>query len=87
MALARMLFMLLAVQTLVYVCVFAYLRARQRDRLEAEMSSAAGDSERRAFVGARLKVYSARMGRWLAAFVYGLPLVGVVLVVITTNFA
>ena len=86
MALARMLVMLLVVLTVVYVCVYAFLRARQRDRLEAEMPAAAGDSERRAFVGARLKVYSTRMGRWLAVLVYGVPLVAVFVTVVVTNY-
>ncbi len=86
MAFLRLLILLLALQTVIFVCLRLYLRAHLRDRLIADWPDHASPRERAAFVEARLDARMPRVTRWLALAVYVLPLAGLALYIYLTNF-
>lgn len=77
--------MLIAVLTLVYVCLYFYLRDGARMRLEAEWDDAGRPGDRGPWVAERLEHKSRRMLRWLILPVYVLPLAGLAVIVALTN--
>lgn len=71
----RLLVLLLAVMSVVFVCVYLYLLADRREKFAAEYPDAASDVERERFVEARVQVFAARLRPRLALLCYGLPTV------------
>lgn len=85
MAFLRFALLMLAVQTLVYVSLYFYLRASRRERLVREFNPSATEREREAFVTAALATYCSRMSRWLAVAVYAVPVIGLAVFIYVTN--
>jgi len=74
MAFVKILVVLLAAQSVVYLCVLMYLRAARRERLEQGYPDVATPKERSVFVDAGVDAYQRWLAPRLAACVYGLPL-------------
>lgn len=85
MAFLRLMLLLLAVQSVVFVCVMLYLRAAQRERLSADWPHEATERERDAFVERRVSAYVSRIKRPLALAVYGLPIVLLAIYIYVSN--
>ncbi|MEM1360778.1 MAG: hypothetical protein AAGF94_03590 [Pseudomonadota bacterium] len=85
MAFMRLLALVLVAQTIVYLGLFFYLRAAQREKLERDYTSSATEKQRSAFVQAGVDAYTARMRKVLAVVVYGVPLVIFALLILTSN--
>lgn len=69
----RLLVLLLAVMTVVYVCVYHFLLAQRREKLESDYQKAATATERERFVEAQVKAYGTRIRPTLAVAVYAVP--------------
>ncbi|QDY69710.1 hypothetical protein [Qingshengfaniella alkalisoli] len=82
----RLAALLLGGLAILYVCLFFYLRAGKRERLEADYPESATDREREAFVKSAVDAYSSRIAPWLALVVFGLPLTGLAVYIYVTNF-
>lgn len=85
MAFLRLMLLMLAVQSVVFVCVMLYLRAAQRERLSASWPHQATEREREAFVDRRVSAYMSRIKRPLALAVYGLPIVLLAIYIYVSN--
>lgn len=86
MGFLRLFLMFLIFQTVVFVSVYYFLRAARRERLERDYPDIATERERSAFVDARVRAYAVRIRRWLALVVYGVPWIGLALIIYLTNF-
>ncbi|MEX3016680.1 hypothetical protein [Gymnodinialimonas hymeniacidonis] len=71
--------------TVVYVCMFFYLRSGARMRLEEEWVQAGRPDTREAWVDARIGEAASRIRVWLVLFVYVIPVVGLFAFVALTN--
>ncbi len=85
MAFLRLMLLLLAVQSVVFVCAMLYLRAARRERLSADWPRQATEREREAFVERRVSAYMARVRRPLALVVYVLPIVLLAIYIYVSN--
>ncbi|MBF9035354.1 hypothetical protein HKCCE2091_14000 [Rhodobacterales bacterium HKCCE2091] len=83
--LGRQAFILFAVLTLIYVCVYYYLREGQKMRLEEDWVMEGRPGDRADWVGERLKPRADRLMRWLIFFVYVLPVTAIAVFVFVTN--
>lgn len=90
MALIRLIVMLLVVQTIAFVCVQLYSRARRRDKLEAEWADTAGpvnDAEaKQAFLEEGMADYDSSLRKKLIWGIYIVPFVVIAFLVYVTNF-
>ncbi|OSP56185.1 hypothetical protein [Pseudoruegeria sp. SK021] len=86
MAFLRLFAMMLIPQTVVYVCVYLYLRQVKRETLERDYNASATDRERTAFVEAGVRAYGARIWRWLAVTVYLGPWGALAVTIYLSNF-
>lgn len=86
MGFLRLFLMFLIFQTVVFISVYYFLRAARRERLERDYPDIATERERSAFVDARVRAYAVRIRRWLALVVYGVPWIGLALIIYLTNF-
>ena len=66
--------LLLAVLTVLYFCVFLYLREGRKMQLEDDWIAAGQPGNRDAWVGERLRPQADRLMRWLILWVYVLPI-------------
>lgn len=85
-ALARLLFVLLIVQTIVYVCLSLYSRAKRRDKLEAQWDAEIREGDRESFVREGLEDYDGSLRRKLLLGVYIVPLTAIAVLVYVTNY-
>jgi hypothetical protein len=85
MVFLRLLMLMLVAQTVVYVCVFHYIRAGQRERLAAEWPDHATERERAAFVEKRVATQMSRLRPWLAVAVYVVPIIWLIVYILVSN--
>ncbi|MEM0937593.1 MAG: hypothetical protein AAF646_08325 [Pseudomonadota bacterium] len=85
-ALGRLVFVLLALATLVYVCLWFYARASQRERLEAEWEDQGRPGNRDIFVNEGLETRRYELQRKLLLGVYIVPFVLVGIVIYVSNY-
>ena len=71
--------------TVVYVCMFYYLRSGARMRLEEDWVEAGRPDTMDAWVDARMGGAVSRIRKWLVFCVYVIPVVGLVAFVALTN--
>ncbi|WP_224813661.1 hypothetical protein [Hasllibacter sp. MH4015] len=71
--------------SVVYLCLFFYLRSGARMRLEEDWVQEGRPGDRDAWIDERIEPVAARLRVWLAFFVYVVPIVGVVAFVWITN--
>ncbi|MEE4209862.1 MAG: hypothetical protein V2I43_11405 [Parvularcula sp.] len=83
---ARLLLILLAALTVVYICLSFYSRSVRRGKLEAEWEEAPREGERDTFVDAGLKDYDGSLRRKLILGVYVVPLALIGFIIYATNF-
>ncbi len=85
LGLGRMLILMLALLSVVYVSLFLYLRAGVRMRLEEDWVMAGRPGDRDAWIDDRLSPVARRIRTWLIFLVYVLPLAGLSLYIYVTN--
>jgi len=85
MVFGRMAALMLIGLTAVYVCLFLYLRAGARMRLEDDWVMEGRPGDRGDWVGERLAPRARRIRNLLVVFVYVLPLAGLAVFVYATN--
>ena len=81
----RLFALMLGFLTVVYICVYFYLLAVQREKLAAAYPNAATPAERDRFVEAQVQVFAARLRPRLAGIVYVVPSVLVWAYIWVTN--
>lgn len=86
-ALARLLLILFAVLTVVYVSLSFYSRAMRRDKLEAEWDEEIGVGDREAFVREGLEEYDGSLRRKLILGVYIIPILVIGTIIYFTNYS
>jgi hypothetical protein len=86
-ALGRLVFILLVVATIAYVCLWYYLRAAQRERLEQAWEEAGRPGSRELFVQEGLDSERYALRRRLLLGVYVVPFAIVAVVVYIANYA
>lgn len=84
-SLGRMALVLLALLTVVYVCLFFYWRSGARMRLEEAWVMEGRPGDRDAWVDERLSPVARRIRTWLVVLVYVLPLGALSVFVYVTN--
>ncbi len=84
-AMIRFFFILLVVQTIVYVVASIHSRNVRRHRLEARWEAEGRTGEREAFVDRGLREYDNSVRAKLLLGIYVVPIVGVVLAVYFSN--
>jgi hypothetical protein len=82
---ARLLFIVLAVLTVVYVSVSLYSRSVRRDKLEAAWEP--GKGTKTSFVEDGLREYDKSLRRKLILGVYIVPILLIFVVIYATNYA
>ncbi|MBF9043451.1 hypothetical protein HKCCE4037_08940 [Rhodobacterales bacterium HKCCE4037] len=85
LGLGRMFIVLMIGLTLVYVCMFFYLRSGARMRLEEDWVQAGRPDTREAWVDARIDEAASRIRVWLVICVYVIPIAGLVAFVALSN--
>ena len=83
--LGRMLLLMLALLTVVYVSLFFYWRAGARMRLEEEWVMAGRPDDRDDWIDARIVPIARRIRLWLVVLVYLLPIAALSLYIFLTN--
>lgn len=83
---ARTMVLALAVLSIVYVCLYFYVRAARRERFEREWWEETRDETQDDWVDARMAAGEASMRRWLFIGVYVIPLILFAILVYVTNF-
>ena len=83
--LGRMLLLMLALLTVVYVSLFFFWRAGAKMRLEEKWVMAGRPGDRDAWIDERIAPIARRIRAWLVFFVYLLPVAGLSLYVTLTN--
>ncbi len=78
--------MLLVAQTVVYVSLLLFLRARRRDKMIEGYSDHATEKERETFVDAQVQSYMGWLRPRLALVVYAIPIAVISIVIYVTNF-
>ncbi len=86
-ALGRLVVVLLLLATLVYVCLWFYARAAQRERLEAEWEEQGRPGNRDIFVNEGMDQRRYELQRKLILGVYAVPFVIVGIVIYVSNYA
>lgn len=86
MAFLRLLLMLLVAQTVAFVSLLLFMRARRRDRLISDYSPEATEKEREIFVDAQMDSYMKWLRPRLALIVYAVPIIALSVLVYVTNF-
>ncbi|MEQ8366949.1 MAG: hypothetical protein RIB61_09600 [Roseicyclus sp.] len=81
----RMVLLLLVGLTVVYVCMFFYLRSGAKMRLEEDWVMEGRPGDRDAWIDERLHPVARRIRTWLVVLVYVLPLLGLSVFVYVTN--
>ena len=85
LGLGRMFIVLMIGLTIVYVCMFFYLRSGARMRLEEDWVQAGRPDTREAWVDARIDEAASRIRVWLVICVYVIPIAGLVAFVALSN--
>lgn len=85
LGLGRVAIVMLVVLSVVYICMFFYLRSGARMRLEEEWVGEGRPGDRGAWVDARIGPAMARIRVWLAICVYVIPMIGLVAFVWLSN--
>lgn len=85
-AFLRMMLMLLAVLTVIYVGLSIYSRRVRRGKLAAHWDKKGLTGDREAFIQRGLKAYDASFRRKLILGVYVVPLVTIAVLVYMTNY-
>jgi polygalacturonase len=85
LGLGRVLIVMLVALSVVYVCLFFYLRSGARMRLEEDWVQAGRPDDRETWVDARLGAVASRIRVWLVVAVYVMPVVGLTAFVWFTN--
>lgn len=85
LGLGRIAIMMLVGLTIVYFCLFFYLRSGARMRLEEEWAIAGRPDTREAWVDARIKPAVGRIRVWLTICVYVIPFIGLTAFIWLTN--
>lgn len=83
--LGRMLFLLLAILTVVYISLFFYWRAGVKMRIEEDWVMEGRPGDREDWVGKRLEPVARRIRTWLVFLVYVLPVAGLSIYIYITN--
>lgn len=83
--LGRMLLLMLALLTVVYVSLFFYWRAGAKMRLEEEWVMAGRPGDRDIWIDERIAPITRRIRAWLVFFVYLLPVTGLSLYITLSN--
>ena len=86
MAGIRLLFILLVVLTIVYVCLSLYSRSVRRSKLEDRWAEEGMPGDRDAYVKAGLEEYDGSIRRKLILGVYIVPLTLIAVLIYVTNF-
>ncbi|MEM6390407.1 MAG: hypothetical protein AAF825_11260 [Pseudomonadota bacterium] len=84
-AFVRLALMFLVVLTLIYVCMYFYLREGAKMRLERDWLHAGQPDEREDWIDARLEPKAQNIRRWLVGLVYVLPSTALSVFVYLTN--
>lgn len=85
LGLGRIAIVMLVGLTVIYVCLFYYLRSGARMRLEDDWISEGRPGTREDWVDERIERAAGRIRVWLAILVYVMPLVGLFAFVWLTN--
>jgi cbb3-type cytochrome oxidase subunit 3 len=88
MVFARFAFILFALLTIIYVCLWMYLCARQRRALEDEWIEQGGvavGGQWKAFMNDRMTAFRAGLRRRMILGVYVLPVTALAIVIYVTN--
>lgn len=85
LGLGRVLIVMLVALSVVYVCLFFYLRSGARMRLEEDWAEKGRPGDMDAWVEERVGPIAARIRVWLVMAVYVIPVVGLVAFVWLTN--
>lgn len=85
LGLGRVFILMLVGLTVVYVCLFFYLRSGARMRLEEDWVQEGRPGEKDAWVDERVDLIASRIRVWLVVAVYVIPVVGLVTLVWLTN--
>ncbi|MBF9048037.1 hypothetical protein LSUCC0031_13020 [Rhodobacterales bacterium LSUCC0031] len=83
--LGRMLLLMLALLTVVYLSLFFYWRAGAKMRLEEAWVMAGRPGDRAAWIDERIAPIARRIRAWLVFFVYLLPVAGLTIYILLTN--
>ena len=86
LAFLRMMVLLLAVLSVIYVALSLYSRRVRRGKLEAHWDRKGMTGDRDAFIRLGLKTYDASFRRKLILGVYIVPLTLIMIIVYVTNF-
>ncbi len=86
LALLRLLFVLLILQTIVYIALSLYSRAQRRNKLEAEWDEEIRSGDRDAFIEKGLQEYDGSLRRKLILAVYIVPLTTIAVLVYVGNY-
>ena len=85
LGLGRIAIVMLIALSVVYVCMFYYLRAGARMRLEEDWVQEGRPGTREAWVDARIGPAASRIRTWLVVCVYVIPVAGLIAFVWMTN--
>ena len=85
LGLTRIAIVMLVGLTVVYVCMFFYLRSGARMRLEEDWVGEGRPGDREAWIDERIEPKVSRIRVWLVVGVYVMPLVGLVAFVWLSN--
>ena len=83
---ARLLFIILVVLTIVYVCLSLYSRSVRRGKLEERWAQEGMPGDRETFVREGLEEYDGSIRRKLILGVYIVPLTLIAVLIYVTNF-
>jgi hypothetical protein len=85
LGLGRTAIVMLVALSVVYICMFFYLRSGARMRLEEDWVHEGRPGDRDAWVDARLEPAVSRIRLWLVICVYVIPVIGLVAFVWLSN--
>lgn len=71
--------------SVVYICLFLYLRSGARMRLEEDWVSEGRPGDRDAWIDERIEPAASRIRVWLVVCVYVIPLIGLIAFVWLSN--
>lgn len=86
LGLLRVLFVLFAVLTVIYVALSLYSRSVRREKLELQWEEEGREGDMRAFVRAGLKAYDRSLRRKLILGVYIVPITVIGIIVYIVNY-
>ena len=85
LGLGRVAIVMMVALSIVYICMFYYLRSGARMRLEEEWALEGRPGDREAWIDERIEHKVARIRVWLVVCVYVMPLVGLIAFVWLSN--